>query len=240
MKKKQLINLMILASVVSFSSCDVVEDFERRMVKVNRYEKVSLYLSKENRELKAQVSQVKNELQVLKSESNYLKSQLDKYEGKTKRARSLASVPDWKKNNDLVQYSVYKWSPEQMLSMAEKEFKTKNYEKSAQFFQEFSDQYPKNTHVNDKFLFKAGVAAFESGNHHDWTLKHLDKLVKNYPTSKLYRGAKLWMALTHLKMGDEQKFFNTVEEFRKKYRNTDEWSILSHHYENIVQKYKRN
>ena len=44
--------------------------------------------------------------------------------------------------------------------------------------------------------------------------------------------------MTHLKLGDEQAFFNTAEEFRKKYRNTPEWNILSGHYEKIVQKYK--
>jgi len=48
------------------------------------------------------------------------------------------------------------------------------------------------------------------------------------------------MALTYLQLGDDQKFFTTVEEFRKKYRNTEEWKVLSPHYEKIVQKFKRN
>ena len=57
-----------------------------------------------------------------------------------------------------------------------------------------------------------------------------------YPTSSYYRSAKLWVALTHMKLGDKQKFFATVEEFRKKYRNTNEWKILSAYYEKIEEK----
>jgi TolA-binding protein len=237
MKKK--ITLLLLA-LGFFSSCDVVKDFERRAIKVERFEKVSLYLSKENRELKAQVSLMQSQLQTLKSEKNYLEGQLAKFDNKKSAKRSLASVRPINVKEDLVKYEVYRWNPSQMMAMAEKEFKNKNFEKSAQFYQRFIQQYPHNKNINDEFLFKAGVASFESGDHHEWTLRNLDRLVSKYPTSKLYRGAKLWMALTYLKQGHEDKFFSTVEEFRKKYRNTDEWEILSHHYEKIVQKYKRN
>lgn len=243
MKKDKYTSVTLLASLLALpmmSSCDVIENFERKAIKIERYEQVSLFLSKENRALKAKVSELKSELQVVKSEKNYLKGQLAKYEGKSDVGRDTASSAAPVFENDLVQYDVYKWSPEQMMAMAEKEFSSKNYEKSAQFYRHFFYQFPKHKGIDDKFLFKAGVAAFESGKHHDWTIRYLDRLVKNYPTSKLYRGAKLWMGLTYLKKGDHDRFFNTVEEFRKKYRNTDEWEILSHHYETIVQKYKRN
>jgi len=39
-----------------------------------------------------------------------------------------------------------------------------------------------------------------------------------------------------MKLGEKQKFFATVEEFRKKYRNTNEWKILSTYYEKIEEK----
>lgn len=68
--------------------------------------------------------------------------------------------------------------------------------------------------------------------------KHLSSLVKTYPRSQFYRGAKLWLALTQYNMGDQQKFLKTVEEFRLKYRNTDEWKILSKYYEDINYKVK--
>lgn len=232
--------LAIVLGVSTFTSCDIVENFEHKMSRIERYENVSLFLSQENRTLKAQVSELKSQLQVAQSEKNYLKGQLAKYEKPKSVDRGVASNRAPVFENDLVQYDVYKWSPDQMMAMAEKEFASKNYEKSAQFYRHFIYQFPKHESIDDKFLFKAGVAAFESGKHHDWTIRYLDRLVTNYPTSSLYRGAKLWMALTHLKLGEHDKFFSTVEEFRKKYRNTDEWEILSHQYETIVQKYKRN
>ena len=60
--------------------------------------------------------------------------------------------------------------------------------------------------------------------------------MNQYPTSQYYRSAKLWKSLTYLQMGDKKKFFATVEEFRKKYRNTKEWKILSAYYEKIEEK----
>ncbi len=60
--------------------------------------------------------------------------------------------------------------------------------------------------------------------------------MSQYPTSKFFRSAKLWSSLTHLKMGNKDRFMATVEEFRKKYRNSPEWKILSKYYESIEEK----
>ncbi len=138
-----------------------------------------------------------------------------------------------------MKFSVYNWSPEQVLAIAESSFQKKDYEKSSQFYKTFEVNFPDHKKVNDEFLFKAGIASFESGNHHEWTLQLLGKLVRDYPTSKYYRGAKLWMSLTQLKNGNEEFFFETVEEFRKKYRNSGEWKILSAHYEKIASKHNK-
>lgn len=250
--KNGTFSLMVLGlSLTALSSCEPIERFEAKAEKINRYEKVSLHLSKENRELKSQISRLQDEIQTLKSEKNFIQIKLDKYEGdrptamseKTQSSRGIASVAPKMKipsSKDMVKFDVYKWTPSQVLAMAEKEFEAKNYEKSAQFFTTFSNEFPNHERINDSFLFQAGVASFESGDHPDWTIKHLERLVEAYPTSKYYRGAKLWMALTYLQLGDDTKFFTTVEEFRKKYRNTEEWKVLSPHYEKIVQKYKRN
>lgn len=242
----------LFVAMGTLSSCDYIERFEAKAEKINHYERVALHLSKENRELKSEVSRLHDQIQVLKSEKNFIQIKLDKYEGdkptlasvtSSGSSRGIASVgPKFKvaPSKDLVKFDIYKWTPSQILAMAEKEFEAKNYEKSAQFFTTFRNQFPQHERINDTFLFQAGVAAYESGDHQDWTLAHLEKLVEDFPTSKYYRGAKLWMALTYLEQGKESKFFNTVEEFRKKYRNTDEWKVLSPHYERIVQKYKRN
>jgi outer membrane protein assembly factor BamD (BamD/ComL family) len=229
----------LLGLAIVLTSCNVIEDFERRSAIITNYEKVALGLSKENRELKAEISRLRFKIQNLKSEKNYIQIQLDKLKSPKKAAnRSLASVQKMNVKNDLVKFDVYKWSPGQMVAMAEKEFSAKNFEKSAQFFTSFMKQFPKHERINDHLLFKAGMAAFESGEHSNWVMDYMGKLVKDYPTSKFYRGAKLWMALTHLQNGDKDRFFLTVEEFRKKYRNTEEWKVLSQHYENIVRKYK--
>ena len=227
-------------------SCEKWDEIEAKAERINHYEKVSLHLARENRDLKAEMTRLRNQIQTLKSEKNYLQIKIDKYEKKSanvkkqNKVRKIASVSPIKPKNDLVKFDVYKWTPTQVLSMAEKEFASKNFEKSAQFFTSFRNNFPSHKEIDDHFLFQAGVAAFESGNHPEWTLEHLEKLVQAYPTSQYYRGAKLWMALTYLQLGEEKKFFNTVEEFRKKYRNTEEWKVLSPYYEKIVQKFKKN
>lgn len=238
--------IICLFGITFFSSCDQVAQIEEKARKINNYEQVAYSLSKENRELKLEISRLQDQIQVLKTEKSYLKIKLDEQVGEVSKvnetiaSRGLASLPPINPVNDLVKFEVYKWTPSQVLAMAEQEFKKKNFEKSAQFFTTFSDQFPNHEKINDEFLFQAGVASFESKNHPEWTLAHLEKLVKTYPTSNYYRGAKLWMALTHLQLGNQEKFFETVEEFRKKYRNTDEWKILSPHYEKIIQKFKTN
>lgn len=244
--KNIFLTSLSLISVLSLTSCETWDHLEAKAEKINRYEKVSLHLAKENRELKLEMSRLRSEIQNLKSEKNYLAIKLDKYEQKNEVGpssdvgRGIASIAPVKPEKDLVKYDVYKWTPSQVLAMAEKEFEQKNFEKSAQFFMTFRERFPKHEKVDDHFLFQAGVASFESGKHPEWTIHHLENLVKAYPTSKYYRGAKLWMALTYLQLGEEEKFFTTVEEFRKKYRNTEEWKVLSPHYEKIVQKFKRN
>lgn len=154
--------------------------------------------------------------------------------------RSIASIApssepvDAKK--DYVEFKTYKWHADDLMKIADKEFKDKSYEKAAQFYTSLINNYPTNKSINDEFYFKAGIAAFESGDHHDWTLSHFEALMTKYPTSQYFRSAKLWIALTHMKLGDKKKFYATVEEFRKKYRNTNEWKILSSYYEKIEEK----
>lgn len=41
-------------------------------------------------------------------------------------------------------------------------------------------------------------------------------------------------SLASFQQGDFKDFTETVEEFRKKYRNTKEWEIIRKHYEKIV------
>lgn len=226
---------------------------EHKAAIINKYENVALKLAKENRELRVEIKRLEFEVEKLKHENAYKKiskpghgeESADTHTGDSlakatnSKSRSIASVssqPVFNVKKDLVEYKTYKWSAEDMIKIADKEFKAKNFEKAAQFYTSLLNYYPKHKAINDEYYFKAGISAFESGEHHDWTLSHFETLMNQYPTSSYFRSAKLWVALTHLKMGKKDKFFSTVEEFRKKYRNTNEWKILSSYYEKIEEK----
>lgn len=197
------------------------------------YEKKALSLAAENRVLKAQLSDLKYQINQLESKNKFLSAK-----SAPAAERKIASIPQTK-TDDLVNFEVYKWTPEKLLAIGEKELHFKNYEKSAQFYNELIERFPKHELVSDRVLFGAGVAAFETGKRFDWSERHLSRLVKNHPKSDFYRGAKLWLALAQYQQGEHEKFLKTVEEFRLKYRNTDEWKILSRYYEDISYKIKK-
>ena len=255
MKKTNIFNatLMILPLL---ASCSVdMKKIEQKAAMINHYEQVSLKLAKENRELHAEVKRLEFEVEKLKQDRAYNETRTPavaqhndvhhgeegKIEGKHEEAtRGIASVAPsqvpFEVKKDFVEFKTYKWHAEDLLKIADKEFKEKNYEKAAQFYTSLVNNYPTNKNISDEFYFKAGIAAYESGDHHEWTLSHFEALMTKYPTSQYYRSAKLWVALTHMKLGDKKKFYATVEEFRKKYRNTNEWKILSSYYEKIEEK----
>lgn len=236
---KTLNRLFFVLAVVSLTSCSYVEHFEKRAQVINGLEDRILILSKENQDLKNKLMQANYKVKTLESRVFYLETQLkDKAPKKeTYTKRDIASVARVN-GNDLVKYNVYKWDAKEMISIAQKEFDTKNYEKSAQFFHSYTKNFPNSKDVDADFLFQAGVASYESGKHYDWSEKYFTYLTKKYPTSEYYLGAKLWLGMSYLKQNRKEEFFAVVEEFRKKYRNTPEWNILSGHYEKIVQKYK--
>lgn len=203
-----------------------------------QYEKKALALAKENRLLQMKISNLEFKVSELESKNKYFASQSQAKKEVVAPERKIASIPQTN-TNDLVNYEIYKWTPEKLLAIGEKEFHFKNYEKSAQFYNELINRFPKHELVSDRVLFGAGVAAFETGKRYDWSEKYLDRLVKSYPKSEFYRGAKLWLALSQYNQGEHKKFLVTVEEFRLKYRNTDEWKILSRYYEDISYKIKQ-
>ena len=155
-----------------------------------------------------------------------------------KQARTIASIPS-KSANDLVNFELYKWTADKLLGVGKQALHFKKYDKSAQYYQALVKNYPKHKAINDKVLFEAGIAACESKLHYKWAQNHFSALVERYPKSKYHRGAKLWLGLSHFYQGDQEKFVATVDEFRKKYRNTKEWKVLSKYYEELNYKYKK-
>jgi TolA-binding protein len=237
----KLLSLTLLMALLS--GCQVADEVYSRVKIMNHYERVSLRLAKENRLLGDEINRLQYKIQTLEARNNFLKIKLDK-KLKKSRGRQIASVKakTVTPKHDLVNYDIYKWGPNQLVSIAETEFNSKNFEKSAQYFRTFISRFAPTAMQKDPnfddILFQAGLASYESGKHYDWAVEHLNDLIKKYPTSKHYRGAKLWLALAELKRGNKKKFYNTVEEFRLKYRNTPEWKILSGYYEEFTSRYK--
>lgn len=280
MKTKMGMPLAVLSIALLSTGCTVEwKVLEAKSKQINNFEKVSIALAKENRELIAEVNRMKFEMEKMRQENIYYKAQSgvksegahadahapvashgqeasndhgdshgnshgDSHGSNTEHktsvnetpSRKIASIGAMPMKKDFVEYEIYKWKAEDMHKIAENEFKNKNFEKAAQFYYSILQNYPKYQKLNDDFYFKAGVSAFETGEHHEWALVNFEYLMAEYPTSQYYRSAKLWSSLTHLKMGDKKKFFTTVEEFRKKYRNSPEWKILSAYYEKIEEK----
>lgn len=217
-------------------SCQFFSEIEEKARVINNYERTALNLAKENILLHKQINELQYEVQTLKSKITYQEIKLQE-QGPSRKVASVKAPLVLA--NDQVQFATFHWSPEQLLSVGQDEFQKKNYRKSAQFFQTFIHQYPNHSAFNDEVLFQAGVASYEAGEYLDWSLANMEVLLERFPDSPYYRGAKLWRALGKLKNGDTQGFYLTVDEFRKKYRNTIEWQILSKHYEKIVQKYRQ-
>jgi tetratricopeptide (TPR) repeat protein len=231
MKTFAFTTFVAVGFVATMGSMGFFKDLKSSIEKTHQYEKVSLAMSKENRALKKEITELKFEMEKLRTKNNFLSLKLEDKMPK----RAIASVPK-PEHQDLVAYDVYKWGADKLLAIGDKEFHFRHYDKSAQFFNELIQRFPKHASVNDRVLFAAGIAAYESKKHYKWSSHHLKRLVESYPKSKYYRGAKLWLALSELKQGNKDYFVSTVEEFREKYRNTDEWKILSKHYETFTTK----
>ncbi len=231
--------LLLLASSTLFSSCEYFHKLEAKAKKLNEFEVKAYVLAKQNRELQATIHHLEYEIENLKAEKSFLEVKLKQ------EKRGISSIPESSKSvhasdeDDVVKFKTFKWKPKQLLTFGQDEYEKKNFDKSAQFLRSLIVNYPKEKLVDDSLLLQTSVAAFQSGKHYDWTVEHLAMLIERFPTSKHYRSAKLWTALSYFKLGQMDKFYKMVEEFRVKYRNTEEWKILKDHYEMLSDKSKR-
>lgn len=232
---KELTLFSVLTFIFAFAAGQygLWDEFKKTANTVHNYEYKSLELSKKLRSANKVNESLRAQITRLRSEKEHLE-----LNAKGKPHRTIASIPK-KQANDLVNFKLYKWDAEKLLGVGEKELHFKNYNKSAQFYNTLIVKYPHHKTISDKVLFEAGVAAYESKKHYDWAETHFKTIVKNHPKSKFYRGAKLWLALSYFYQGEQDKFVDTVDEFRKKYRNTKEWKVLSQYYEDLNYNYKK-
>lgn len=233
MKELTLFCVLTFIFTYTVGQFGIWDEFKETAKTVHNYEYKSLELSKQLRHSRREVEELKSKITRLQSEKEHLELNV-----MDKKARTIASIPR-KSANDLVGFDLYKWSAEKLLGVGAQALHFKKYDKSAQYYNALIKHYPRNKTINDKVLFEAGIAAYESKQHYDWAEHHFNSLVKRYPKSAYHRGAKLWLALSHFYQGDQEKFVMTVNEFRKKYRNTREWKVLSKYYEELNHKYKK-
>lgn len=249
-----------LLTSLFWTSCAKVDlaQLESKAAKINRFEEVAITLAKENREQKVKIKSLEFEIQKLKQggvggadaehsrslasehevkhEAKHEEQHETKHETKHEEHKlEVGSLP-FEVKKDFIEMKTYKWKLSDLEKMAKDAYSKKDYEKAAQCYTTILNHYGKEAHIDDEFLNNAGTASLETGEHHPWTIFYFQTLMQNFPTSNYFRTAKLWVALTHFKMGDKKAFFMEAEEFRKKYRNSKEWTILSEYYENIAEK----
>jgi TolA-binding protein len=209
-------------------------------LKSEKYYYQSLQLAKKNRELMVKVSELNHELNNEKTKNHYLKVKMDNEQGEAQR--DLASFMPVKKltiegdAKDYVQYDIYKWGEQKLFSIGNREYKLKNYDKASQFYVELINQHPDSKHLTESMLMKSAFSCYQSKKYYSQAIDILDMLLKRFPHSEHYLKAKLWRGLSELQLGNFKKFFASVDEFRKKYRNTREWAIIRNYYEKIIVK----
>lgn len=215
------------------ASAGIIGKVYQRAEVVNKSEKISLKLMEENRKLKNKVNDLTFKVSELKNKNDFLSIRL-----KEKRDRLIASIGPVDSQNDLVKQQTFQWGAEQLITMGRDELAKKNYVRSAQLFQTLLKEFPQHPVIDDTFYFQLGISSYESKVYNEWGKSAFNKIVEIYPSSEYFRGAKLWLGLLSLREGRKKDFFNTVEEFRKKYRNTAEWELISRHYDSIYKNYR--
>jgi outer membrane protein assembly factor BamD (BamD/ComL family) len=235
---KELTLFLVLSFVFTYTAGQfgLWERFHERATTVHNYEYKALELAKEMRQLKVENTNLKSKISALQAKKQHLEMSLAQ-----KGGRTVASIYQ-PKANDMVQFELYQWGPEKLLGVAQQALHFKKWEKAAQYYNALTIHYPNSKLVNDEVLFEAGIAAYESKQHYDWSKKHFKNLISQYPSkrrSKYFRGAKLFLALSNFYLGDQDKFIATVNEFHQKYRNSQEYTLLSKYYNDLALKYDK-
>ena len=201
--------------------------YHESTVRINKYERMTFGLLRKNRELKVKLNQLQSRVDELETQRKFFLSS----SRQTRAARFPASAArPVDEKNDLVKLATYKWKDRKLLQIARGAWKRKDYPRSAQYFYTLIKTYPKSRLVDDTVLFQTAMASLQSKIYNPWAEQALTRILEDHPRSRYYRGAKLWMAIVYFERGNKKQFYQTLEEFRLKYRNTPEWRILSKHY----------
>ena len=208
-----------------------LKNFKAEIIKTNKYEELAFQLLKKNRNLKVKMGQLRSRVSDLEAQSKYFAS---RYRQPVYFRSPASIIQPVDKENDLVQFVIYQWKDHKLLKIARKEWYQKNYAKAAQYFYTLIQVYPRSRLIDDVILFQTAIASLQAKIYGPWAEQALNRLIDEFPHSRYYRGAKLWRALAYFEQGNKERFYQTLEEFRLKYRNTPEWRILSKHYGKTV------
>lgn len=204
---------------------DVADQYEIKKIK------------NENIKLKLQLQKAEFTLARLQ-ESDTLKKEMNRAVASSDKKFEI--LPESKKIQDFVKQEVYHWSPVKLLALAEKEYKLKNHIAAAQFGMTLLNEDLSNSHVDENFYYRLGVSCVESKHYLSEGITVLGELIKKYPDSTLVVQAKLWRGLAYHRLNNKTEFLAMMEEFKVKYRNTKEWTVLKNIYERSIASGKEN
>jgi hypothetical protein len=187
----------------------------------------------ENVKLKLEIKKLEFTLARLQEATQLLENQ-DRAIASEKATVKFEIFPSQKNVEDHVKQEVYHWSPGKLLSLAEKEFNLKNYLASAQYGMTLLNQNHDPSLVDEHFYYRLGVSCVESKLYLYEGVEILNQLIKKYPESPLIVQAKLWRGLAFHRLNNQTEFIAMIEEFKSKYRNTKEWTVLKNIYERSI------
>lgn len=185
----------------------------------------------ENQHLKKQLAWKQSQLVDLQNQlrEEKAKSLLVKVE---KKARSIAST-----ENEFVKEELYSLEDSQLKQIAFKYYHKKEYFLASQYFDVLLKEYPESSVIDDQTYYFAGLAYYRSSQELEQSRECFKKVVEEFPNSEFRLQAKIWIGIAYLQIGKEDKFIEVVQEFKEKYRNTEEWKMLSQYYGKMSQKY---
>jgi tetratricopeptide (TPR) repeat protein len=142
--------------------------------------------------------------------------------------------PENKSMKDHVKQEIYQWSQSKLLALSEREYKLKNYEAAAQYAMTLVNIDPNDNQMDENFYYRLGVSCIESKSYLNEGIVALSDLVNKFPDSALVVQAKLWRGLAYHRLNNKTEFLAMMEEFKTKYRNTKEWTVLKNIYDRSI------
>lgn len=190
-------------------------------------------IESENIKLKSQVQKLEFTLARIQESSKNM-SDMDRSIASVKTKKNFELFPHDRKVEDLVKQDVYHWSSGKLLALSEKEFNLKNYLAAAQYGMTLLNLNEEQSIMDENFYYRLGVSCVESNLYLAEGVQVLNDLIAKYPESPLIIQAKLWRGLAFHRLNNNTEFLAMIEEFKTKYRNTKEWTVLKNIYERSI------